>query len=111
LLASKKITPADLRPLIKKIDNNISLDKDWETFRIHFDQVHPSFFNNLKTSYTSITLSDQKLCAYIKIGLSPKEISRISNLSFDGLKSAKFRLKKKFNLDKNQSLTGFIHTF
>jgi PAS domain S-box-containing protein len=111
LLTSKKITPDELRPLIKKIENNISLDKDWETFRIHFDQVHPSFFNNLKSNYTSITLSDQKLCAYIKIGLSPKEISRISNLSFDGLKSAKFRLKKKFNLDKNQSLTGFIHTF
>jgi len=111
MLSNKKITPSELRPLIKKIENNISLDKDWETFRIHFDQVHPSFFDNLKNHCPSITLSDQKLCAYIKIGLSHKEISRISNLSFDGVKSAKFRLKKKFNLAKNQSLTSFIHTF
>jgi hypothetical protein len=111
MLSNKKITPSELRPLIKKIENNISLDKDWETFRIHFDQVHPSFFDNLRKNFPSITLSDQKLCAFIKIGLSPKEISRISNLSFDGLKSAKFRLKKKFNLDKNQSLTSFINTF
>jgi len=111
MLTNKKITSSELRPLIKKIENNISLDKDWETFRIHFDQVHPSFFDNLKNNFPSITLSDQKLCAFIKIGLSHKEISRISNLSFDGLKSAKFRLKKKFNLDKNQSLTSFINTF
>ena len=107
--SNKKISPAELRPLIKKIEDNISLDKDWKTFRIHFDHVHPSFFDKLKVKCPSITLSDQKLCAYIKIGLSPKEISRISNLSFDGLKSAKFRLKKKFKLDINQSLSTVIH--
>jgi hypothetical protein len=109
MLSNKKISPSEIHILIKKIEDNISLDKDWETFRIHFDHVHPSFFDALKSKYPSITLSDKKLCAYIKIGLLPKEISRISNLSFDGLKSARFRLKKKFNLDKNQSLTSFIH--
>jgi len=108
LLSHKKIATTELIPLIKKIENNLAFDKDWETFKIHFEQVHPSFFDNLKTKFPSVTTSDLKLCAYLKIGLSHKEIARITNMTFDGVKSAKFRLKKKFSLDKNQSLTHFI---
>ncbi|MCF8365038.1 MAG: PAS domain S-box protein [Bacteroidales bacterium] len=108
MLANNEIYPEKLLDLMANIESNISMEKDWETFKIHFEQVHPLFFKKLSESFPELTMTDLKLCAYLKIGFSHKEILRISNLSYDGIKSAKFRLKKKLKLDKNQSLSSHL---
>jgi len=108
MIANKEISPKKLLDLVANIESNISMEKDWETFKIHFEQVHPLFFKKLSESFPGLTMTDLKLCAYLKIGFSHKEILRIVNLSHDGVKSAKFRLKKKLKLDKRQSLSLYL---
>ncbi len=87
------------------IDDNIRNENDWEMFKLHFEEVHPNFFLNLKKEHPSLTQNNLKLCAYIKIGLSNKEISRIFNVNPDSIKTAKKRLKKKLNLHPGEDFS------
>ena len=76
----------------------------WDSFSFHFEQVHPSFFTQLKNTFPNLTQNDFKLSAYIKIGLSNKEIASIMQIAPDSVKSAKKRLKKKMNLSPEERL-------
>ena len=87
-----------LNDLKIEIKNNISIESDWEVFKLHFEEVHPSFFEKLAAEYPELTQNNLKLCAYIKIGLSNKEISRLLNISPDSVKTSKKRLKRKLNV-------------
>ena len=98
----------ELNILSHKIDDNINAESDWETFKIHFEGVHTNFFEYLNTNFPKITQNDQKICAYIKIGLSNKEIAQLLNILPDSVKSSKKRLKKKLNLTIDNNLTEFI---
>ena len=87
-----------LNQLCADIDNNLRFENDWEVFKLHFEEVHPEFFERLKFAYPQLTQNNLKLCAYIKIGLSNKEISRLLLVSPESIKTAKKRLKKKLNI-------------
>ncbi|MDL2239846.1 hypothetical protein LJC73_06570 [Bacteroidales bacterium OttesenSCG-928-L14] len=90
------------------IKNNLHTDLDWETFVMHFEKVHPNFFKNLKKKCDDLTTTNLRFCAYIRIGLSTKEIATIQNIATTSVKVARFRLKKKFGLNENDSLDEFI---
>ena len=98
----------ELDNLSKAIESNINTEKDWEVFKVHFQEVNPDFFKNLKSSFPKLTQNDLKICAYIKIGLSNKEIAKLLNILPDSVKSTKKRLKKKLNLTAENDLTEFI---
>jgi len=80
----------------------------WENFSYHFEQVHPSFFEQLKKKHPKLTRNDFTLSAYIKIGLGNKEIASLMQIAPDSVKSAKKRLKKKMNLSADERLQEFI---
>jgi len=101
-------TKTKLRGINKIIQQNMDLREDWNTFKIHFEQVNPDFFSNLKAEFPKLTPNYLKLCAYIKINLTNKEIARLLNISSSGMKTARNRLKKKLNLLKEDSLNEFI---
>lgn len=94
-----------LKELKQQIDNNIRIENDWEVFKLHFEEVHPDFFKQLKISYPNLTQNNLKLCAYIKIGLSNKEIARLLNVSPDSIKMAKKRLKRKLNISPGDNFS------
>ncbi|MDB5011526.1 MAG: transcriptional regulator, partial [Mucilaginibacter sp.] len=56
-------------------------DSDWESFSIHFDQVHSNFLSVLKNNFPELSRNDLKMCAYVKMNLSSKEIAQLMNLS------------------------------
>lgn len=85
----------EIRHLIK---DNLRVDDSWDSFKIHFEKVHPSFFNHLETEYPHLTLNDLKLCAYTHIGMANKEVAQLLHISVESVKKAKQRLKKKLNL-------------
>ena len=103
----EKFNP-ELNNLSKDINSNINIEKDWDAFKIHFQDVNPVFFENLTKNYPKLSQNDLKICAYIKIGLSNKEIAQLLNILTDSVKSSKKRLKKKLNLTADDNLTGFI---
>lgn len=94
--------------LIKSIDDEIRLDQDWELFKKHFEAVHGDFFKRLKQHYPDLTPKDLKLCAYLRINLSSKEIAHLMNISVRGVEIGRYRLRKKLFIDSDQNLFEFM---
>jgi ligand-binding sensor domain-containing protein/DNA-binding CsgD family transcriptional regulator len=98
----------ELVQIVKLIDNNSKLDNDWKKFEFYFDQVHSNFLKQLREKYPDLTISQMKLCAYLKMNLSTKEIATLMNISVAGIEKSRYRLRRKFNLDHDRMLTDFI---
>jgi tetratricopeptide (TPR) repeat protein len=90
------------------IKNNLNTEQDWDSFMLHFEEVHPNFFDKLKTHCSNLTKSNLRLCAYFRIGISTKEIAQILNVSPDTIKVNRHRLKKKLGLKEEENLDDFI---
>jgi len=93
------------------VKENLSLDKDWDQFKLHFEEVNPGFFYNLKENYPELSQNDLKLCAYYRINLNSKEISRILNVSPAAVQKSRYRLRKKMNIPSEMELHGFVSQF
>jgi DNA-binding CsgD family transcriptional regulator len=100
-----------LQRLTTLIDKNISNDNDWEIFEALFDQAHENFFKRLKQSFPDLTQSDLKLCAYLKLNLSSKEIAPLLNISIRGVEIRRYRLRKRLALSSDKNLVEFIMQF
>jgi DNA-binding CsgD family transcriptional regulator len=83
-------------------------DEDWEHFAIHFDQVHSNFLANLKGRYPTLTSTDQKLCAYLRMNLSSKEIAQLMNISLRGVEISRYRLRKKLQVPTEVNLYDYF---
>lgn len=94
--------------LIKKIDNNISSMDDWNVFEIHFERAHEKFLQKMMSSYPKLTHSDLRLCAYLRMNLSSKEIAPLLRISFRGVENHRYKLRKKLKLKTEENLTDFI---
>jgi DNA-binding CsgD family transcriptional regulator len=92
----KKQYPGKGLPEIEStLQNNLYLDDDWNKFKIHFEQVHPNFFEELQTKHPTLTKNEQRLSAYFHINLSTKEIATLLNIDPASVRRAKTRLLKK----------------
>lgn len=96
------------KKLIKKIDGSIEHEDEWEVFEHNFNQVHEEFFKKLKSEHPTLTHKDLKICAYIKMNLSTKEIAPLMNISIRGVETHRYRLKRKLNLDNDNSLGDYL---
>jgi len=105
---------AKVNPQIKKlnrtIENNIDFDNDWDKFKLHFDEVHPKFFENLKQQYPNFNNKDIRFCAYIKMGLTTKEIAQLIGVNATSIQKSRYRLKKKMELEKSVNLIEYINS-
>jgi DNA-binding CsgD family transcriptional regulator len=95
----------------KAIDENLESSHDWEKFKLHFENVHPKFFERLSKQVPNITVNDLKNCAYIKMNLSVKEVAVLMNITPKSAKMNRYRLKKKLSLGEDDSLLRFIQNF
>jgi len=94
--------------LERQIKSSFNLDKDWDTFQKHFTNVHPEFFTGLKSQFPKLSPNDLRICAYIKMNLSTKEISTLMNIAPKSTRMNKYRLKKKLHLLDGEDLQEFI---
>ena len=97
--------------LMTMINKNISNDNDWKVFEELFDQAHENFFKRLKAAYPDLTQSDMKLCAFLRLNLSSKEIAPLLNISFRGVETRRFRLRRRMALNSEENLVEFIMQF
>lgn len=107
----KKITERHLNELYQQIDKQIKSEDDWREFEIHFDQTNQNFFKRLKKAYPDLTSNDLRLCAYLRMNLSSKEIAPLLNISLRGIEIKRYRLRKRLNLDTEENLIDFLITF
>jgi len=101
----------DFGKLVNDIEKNIAADDAWEQFQIHFDKVHGNFSERLKNYYPDITPQEMKLAAYLRMNLSSKEIAQLLNISVRGVEIARYRLRKKLQLERSDNLSEFILKF
>ncbi len=100
-----------VQSLLKKINRDLDTDKQWQVFETHFENVHEEFLKRLKEQFPGLSPRELKLCAYLKLNVSSKEIATLMNISTRGVEISRYRLRKKLNLDRNANLTDFIMTF
>ena len=93
------------------IKQNIERDDNWKKFAENFDLVYENYLKRLGDEYPVLTVSDKKLCAYLKMGLSSKDIAPLLNMSFRSVEMSRYRLRKKLNLDREVNLTEFLQNF
>lgn len=92
--------------LLNGIEKNKS---NWEQFASHLDEVNNDFLKKLKSRYPELTNSDLKVCAYLQLNLSSKEIAQLMNISVRGVEISRYRLRKKLGIKKEQSLNDFFN--
>ena len=97
-----------LRKLVNKIDSNLGDQKSWTSFEEHFDLLHDDFFKSLRIRFPKLSITDLKLCAFLKMRLSTKEIAQRLHLSQRGAETGRYRLRKKLNLPKEVDLMDFL---
>jgi len=90
------------------ITGSLSVDGAWETFKMHFDKVHPHFFKKLKRLCGDLTEENLKMSAYIKMGMSTKQIAQLLNIANSSVVISRHRIKKKLKLPEKENLTHFI---
>lgn len=94
--------------ILKKVNRNIDTDKQWEVFEKHFTSVHEEFLKRMKEDYPDLSPRELKLCAYLRLNISSKEIANLMNISVRGVEISRYRLRKKLELEHDQNLTDFI---
>ncbi|WP_440998427.1 tetratricopeptide repeat protein [Fodinibius sp. SL11] len=97
-----------LQKLRNMVNYSFSLDDDWEQFRLYFEEVHTDFFNVLKEQYPDLTPNELRLSALAKLNLSIKETATILGITPNSVKTARYRLRKKLDIETKENLTEFM---
>lgn len=92
--------------LLKDVQQNSS---NWEQFVSHFNEVNNDFLKKLKTQHPSVSNTDIKVCTYLKLNLSSKEIAQLMNISVRGVEISRYRLRKKLQIPNGQTLNDFLN--
>jgi len=99
----------ELAELEKNMQVDLSKQEIWNVFQMRFNEVHDDFFDNLKMLNPSLTNSEVKYLAYLKIKLSGFQIATLLNVGKEAIKKKRYRIRKKLGLDKKMvDLEGFV---
>ena len=97
-----------IKHIMNKINNAVKNKDEWKVFETNFNEVHEDFFKDVLDRFPKLTSKDLKLCSYLKMNLSSKEIAPLMGISVRGVEVHRYRLRKKMDLDSNVNLTKFL---
>jgi len=103
-LARNDTVRSRLKSLSHRIEVNLNDEQFLQLFDINFERVHHTFFEALKHQFPELSAKELRLCAFIRMNLSTKEIASILNISIRGAETARYRLKKRLNTDAEENL-------
>lgn len=98
----------ELNNLIKTIDEHLADTNSWDQFAYHFDQVHSGYLKKLSENNVSLSPREIKLASFLRMNMSSKEISKLMNISDRGVELARYRLRKKLRLGRDQNLIEYL---
>ena len=102
------ISHSDMAAMLRQLGESADKDNFWEVYQNNFNLIHKNFFKNLKAQYPSLTPTDLRFCALLRLNLSTKDIAQFTGLSVRGVEGARYRLRKKFNLTEGTDLIEFL---
>jgi len=97
-----------VKSIIRTINKNITEEDSWKVFKEAFDVVDKDFLKKIKQDHPSLTPNDLRLCAYLRLNLSSKEIAPLLNISVRSVEIKRYRLRKKMELQHEQGLVEYI---
>jgi len=98
----------NLDKVVKIIDKNLNNTDDWKLFQEAFNNADKKFLKKIKNNHPELTPNDLRLCAYLRLNLSSKEIAPLLNISPRSVEVKRYRLRKKMNLEHDANLTNYI---
>ena len=94
--------------VVKIIDKNLNNTDDWKMFQEAFNNADKKFLKKVKDKHPTLTPNDLRLCAYLRLNLSSKEIAPLLNISPRSVEVKRYRLRKKMELPHDSNLTNYI---
>lgn len=108
LEATSQVSKSRIQDIEKLIDSCIELEDN--TFEIQLSELHQEFFRKMKELYPELSGNDLRLCAYVKLGFSAKEIAEMLHIQPSSVYISRSRLRKKLNLETDEDLYGFLNS-
>jgi tetratricopeptide (TPR) repeat protein len=96
-----------LRSIITELEKTKE-DDTWQEFELRFKEVHTQFYNRLSHQFPDLTAQDLRLCAFLRLNMTNKEIAAITYQSLESLKTARYRLRKKMGMERDENLVAFL---
>ena len=106
-MSFKKENQKIIQDIIRDLLLNSSKDV-WKEFEVRFQEVHSDFYDNLNKKFPDLTPNEKKICAFLRLNMSTKDISAITYQSVRSIDMARFRLRKKIELDTDENLVSFL---
>nr|WP_288811992.1 triple tyrosine motif-containing protein [uncultured Sphingobacterium sp.] len=96
-----------INTLLKDIEKNSA---NWNQFASHFDELNDGFLNKLKERHPGLSRNDLKVCAYLKLHFTSKQIAQLQNITVRGVEIHRYRLRKKLQVETELSLNEYLNT-
>jgi PAS domain S-box-containing protein len=97
-----------LQQLLQTLEVQATTPVDWPMIESQIEKIHPGFFNRLQSKHPSISVKDKKLCAYLRLSLSSREIAGLQNITSKSVEIARIRLRKKLKLSDKIRLANYL---
>jgi DNA-binding CsgD family transcriptional regulator len=109
--AATDMPSEELKRLTRLLNQESKMDQEWEQFANYFDTTHGDFLKAVKAKHPMLSPHELKLCAYLRMNLSTKEIAKLLNISIRGVEVSRYRLRKKLALDKETNIHNYFTAF
>ena len=100
----------DLPAVLARIDKSITSKKDQKAFEDAMEYTDQEFLKRIKSAYPKLTSGDLRLCLYLRLNLSSKEIAPLLNISPRSVEIKRYRLRKKLELTRDQHIHDVLTT-
>jgi len=107
-LASGKTTSIDISGLKRIVEKNKNPEEEWKIFETKFNRIYDNYLVRLYSQHENLSPADLKLAAYIRMNFSSKEIANLLSITTKSVEMARYRLRRKLELDHDQNLTEFL---
>ncbi len=98
---------ARLQSIVREMKSNID-SKVWDEFELRFQQVHQDFYDKLNELHPDLTPNEVKLCAFLRLNMTTKDISAITYQSAKSIQVARARLRKKLEMERDENLVSYL---
>ena len=106
--AVKNETKFAIKKIARELQESTS-DEIWDEFEVRFNQVHGEFYDKLLKQFPDLSPNEHRLCAFLRLNMSTKEISELTGQRIDTLEIARWRLRKKLNINNTKiNLVTFL---
>jgi len=99
------------RKIQRMIRHDANDDEDWDHFAKEFSTIHQEFIDKLSEQHGPFSTNELRLISLMKMNLSSKDIASTLRVSADGIKKARYRLRKKMGIDSSVDLQEYLLNF